>query len=279
MFFQDSTALIRYCFRSSRVHEFNIVRDTLAIRPQGCEKVYMLTLEKTDGTMPSMFIENLKELKQSQLVVKLLGSHSTGSTELQRHDLASLLPPLPRRFSLSWSHSNSFSGQTASSFHDHRSKQQISFSLSECGLITTHRILSQNDMIDESPIYVSQGMMYIRRSPDGAPSKWGGQISVASGSMISSMPPRTAGYDLKPSPPKCSRGFGRPGFNFVNDVCYIKGDDQFLVLTMSDGVRIWGFDEAWRPSDALSEAGLVFQTDWCRETTDQFDENDSESTE
>lgn len=39
----------------------------------------------------------------------------------------------------------------------------------------------------------------------------------------------------------------------------MKGDDQFLVVTKSDGVYIWGLDDAWRPSDALSEAGIEFE--------------------
>ncbi|KAJ5366794.1 hypothetical protein N7541_000735 [Penicillium brevicompactum] len=260
VFLQTAAGLVQFCFRQNRVHHFGIHNDCLGIRYQGCEKVYVLTLERTDGTRPSESINTPEELKTCQLVVWSRESQFTASTELQRHDLSSFLPDLPLRWELSLRLSNSFRNQLAGCIFEDWSEQEILyFSLSESGLITTHRFFYRNDRNEgfaHEPIHISQGVMYVRRSPRYAHWPQGGQVTFASGSMMSSMPPRTVGYDLKIRPlPKCGCGF----YHQDLDVCDMKGDDQFLVLSKSNGVCIWGLSDMWRPSNALSEAGIQFE--------------------
>ena len=254
LFLLTRKGLFQFCFRQNRVHNFGINKDCLVIRSQGCEKVFVLTLEKTDGTRLFDWIGTPEELKLCQLVVRSRESQSTASTEVRRHDLSSFLPDLP--LDISPRLSRSFRNQLAGCIFDNGLEQEILyFSLNECGLITTHRFLYRNDRNDEvthDPIHISHGVMYIRRSPREADPP-AGQVTFASGSMMASMPPRTVGYGLKIRPlPKCDCGF----YHQDLDICDMKGDDQFLVVTNSDGVYIWGLDDAWRPSEALSEAGI-----------------------
>lgn len=246
MYYETDTGLFRFCFRQNHHHNFGIHCRSLAMRSQGCEKVHILTLETKNGqkVASSISIDGQEEMKNYELVVRSYESHSTESTGLQRYDLSSLLPRLPYKFVLCLKSSDSFRGQTSCLFTEELLHLGVFFSLSECGLIISHRINDWDKHFDFDPIHISQNLMYITRSflPDlDRYDEHDSRVFVTSGSMASSMPSQTVGYDLEYSP---ARYYHER--RLEKRIYGTRGDDQFIVLDMDDGFLVWRFDEAQR---------------------------------
>lgn len=240
--YESTESLVFFCFTSGRARTIDVGAKILALNPSmssqtHCSTFTILTLERKDGQ--KIIPDRIKpqEWREYQLQVRINQGEST-MAECPVSQTQDLLPlfstPLREDLEASMpctikaSACQVFPGQRSSYLHFIPSTA-IHFSLGRGTGITIHLVPCETN--SRLPIHIYQGVMYLPRVR--IPNRL--RVFIASGSMISDMPPGVIAYDLRDH----STELVTKGTDWLFD--HVRGDSRFIVMKGDRAVKTWEF--------------------------------------